>query len=376
MIGRLLISGLALLVGVTIAVAAGADAPDEDGGGETISEPAASNDTLTGRITGTIEQHREAGYRQDGQPQTFLTTRDRKEEFSIEMAKGVGYMFVIACGSGCDKVSMTLSDGARRAAIASATDQAATASVPATVAAAGTYAVSVSAPGCRQALCTLQTVVLLRDVGPPGKPKATARSSVPASKFPAVEADAAAGGKPPQRVAAPVIVAPAPTAPPVPMPAADPFGAFDNFDMEGFDIGPIKNTSAEACAAACLANPACRSYSFDKWNMVCFPKAGVGELVRTARSVTGLLKSVGEPQFSKGAMEFERFRNKRFPGGPDGQAAASFEACQDLCLKGKSCVAFTFLKSSKMCQLLPRTDVYQPDPGADSGAKRQKSSAQ
>ncbi|WP_069298721.1 alpha-2-macroglobulin family protein [Neptunicoccus sediminis] len=51
----------------------------------------------------------------------------------------------------------------------------------------------------------------------------------------------------------------------------------DKTDFYGSDIGKIFDVTFKDCAAACLANPACRAFTYNQTSAACFPKSAVGE---------------------------------------------------------------------------------------------------
>jgi PAN domain-containing protein len=335
-----------------------------------------SDTSLNERADDTIGQYEDEGFRQDGQKRVALIAKDGKDQFSVQLARRLEYAVVAVCGSGCDKVTVTLSDGLGRPIAVSNGDSFAT-SAQTTVAAPGAYTVKVAAPGCGRALCSLRTVVLLRDPKSqsatiaPLKGRQPGLGGVPEPAKPSAPAPPTlqqTPPAPPQAASSETMVPPLRGAP-----RPEPFQIFDNYDVIGFDLEVIKNSSADACAAICLRNRDCVVYSFDKWNHVCFPKSKGGELTFTPRSLTAVRAGTPVPRYSAAGVNFERFRNKRFPDpGDSARTTASLEACQELCLKGgMGCAAFSFIKSNRKCVLFSRTDVYQPDADADSGAKTQ-----
>lgn len=167
-------------------------------------------------------------------------------------------------------------------------------------------------------------------------------------------------------------------APANPVTAAEPtpgdgskrFKTFENTDVLGHDIHTIRQISFEACSSACKGNALCAAYSYDRWNKVCFLKDAASELVVDARSTTAVSDSLPVPPATNRPVVIQRFRGRGFPGNGDvQQAAASFEACEKTCSQANSCIAFTFVKTSRTCRMFKVAGEYFPNSDADSGAK-------
>ncbi|QGM45264.1 PAN domain-containing protein [Methylocystis heyeri] len=151
------------------------------------------------------------------------------------------------------------------------------------------------------------------------------------------------------------------------------FNTFDSGDIQGKDLGKIPSPSAEDCAAACRDNPACRAYSYDKWNHICFPKSSVGSLRLEPRAISGVIQGGPNPKLATSRIIMERYRGRAFPGaGYKTPNAGKPQDCEDICRRDEACVAYTFLWSSRKCQLMESTGEYFPNQEADSGGKKQE----
>jgi hypothetical protein len=60
-------------------------------------------------------------------------------------------------------------------------------------------------------------------------------------------------------------------------------------DLPGGDIASIFDTTAEACARACLANAQCLAFTFNTRNGSCFAKSAIGQPLPYAGAVSGVL---------------------------------------------------------------------------------------
>jgi hypothetical protein len=150
------------------------------------------------------------------------------------------------------------------------------------------------------------------------------------------------------------------------------FNTFDSGDIQGKDLGKLPAASAQDCAAACRDNPACRAYSYDKWNHICIPKSSVGALRLEPRAISGVIQGAPNPKLATSRIIMERYRAKAFPGaGYKSPNAGKPQDCEDICRRDEACVAYTFLWSNRKCQLMESTGEYFPDQEADSGGKKQ-----
>ena len=147
----------------------------------------------------------------------------------------------------------------------------------------------------------------------------------------------------------------------------------ENRDIHGRDFNKIANSTLSACLNACAFDPKCRALSFDQWNKWCFLKSSQGPLRLDPASITIIPDDEPSAVYS-GTSEFmEAFNDKYFPGkGFLSKSVGGTDACKDLCMVDNKCVAFTFYKSSKRCELFSKTGEYFRDKGADSGVKRQR----
>jgi hypothetical protein len=150
------------------------------------------------------------------------------------------------------------------------------------------------------------------------------------------------------------------------------FNTFDSGDLQGKDLGKLTTPSAQDCAAACRNNPACRAYSYDKWNHLCFPKASIGALRLEPRAISGVMIGSPNPKLATTRMTMERYQGRAFPGaGFKTSSAASSAICSESCKREEACVAYTYFWSSRKCQLYESTGEYFPSEEAESGGKKQ-----
>lgn len=63
----------------------------------------------------------------------------------------------------------------------------------------------------------------------------------------------------------------------------------EGVDLSGRDLAQIFDTTLEACAAACLTNPACEAVTFNARNNSCFPKAGVSGVTAYQGAFSGMV---------------------------------------------------------------------------------------
>jgi hypothetical protein len=143
-----------------------------------------------------------------------------------------------------------------------------------------------------------------------------------------------------------------------------------NRDIEGYDIGILKNADMPGCVLACQANHQCRAFTFDKWNRYCFLKSDITVLSLNPRSITGIPGTVAAPPMSAGAIVMEHYRGRAFPGSGYRTLTGQLDTCETACRNDPACVAYTFQKSGT-CHLFDVTGEYFPDALADSGGKVQ-----
>lgn len=150
------------------------------------------------------------------------------------------------------------------------------------------------------------------------------------------------------------------------------FRRMPNTDLSGVVIGKVSAGTLEQCEVACAGDNACRAYSFNMWNSVCFLKREPVLRVLEPSTMSGLKSETYPPAFSDAAVAMVRFRNKMFPGQPFRQNAEDrFEDCEASCRDSDSCVAFSYIKAESACRMFDAAGEYSSDEGADSGAKRQ-----
>lgn len=160
-------------------------------------------------------------------------------------------------------------------------------------------------------------------------------------------------------------------------PAASPAGltytSLDNRDLWGGDLTILKDSDLQRCVSACNSESSCRGYSFDKWNRYCFLKSEIGVLLVDPRSTSGVREHVQIPPMASSPLKMERFRGRMFPGAAYKEPSfSSFESCEAGCRQEEACIAFTFRKNDRICQLFSSTGEYLANSLADSGIKRQQ----
>ncbi len=150
------------------------------------------------------------------------------------------------------------------------------------------------------------------------------------------------------------------------------FTTFDSGDIQGVDLEKRSSPSVEDCAAVCRDNPACRGYSYDKWNHICFPKSGLGRLRLEPRAISGVVEGSPPPKLATSRVTMEHYNGRAFPGA--GFKTALVEGpdeCAEICRREQPCVAYTFFWTTGKCRLLDTTGEYFPDRDAESGGKKQ-----
>jgi hypothetical protein len=158
--------------------------------------------------------------------------------------------------------------------------------------------------------------------------------------------------------------------------AAEPskdFSMHENFDIVGGDAKRMELVDHDACMKACHADPACRGYSYDKWNRWCFLKDDVSRIRLEPNTVSAIRSSLGQPSRISTLVKMHRYRNRAFPWtGQDSARADTLDECEARCQASESCVAATFFRASKQCRLMAVAGEPTPDQKADSVVKRQE----
>jgi hypothetical protein len=219
----------------------------------------------------------------------------------------------------------------------------------------------------------------------------SAPESAPAQAAPSVSAAAVSGIE----AAAPVprsrpIPLPAPTMQePVPAPGwlleagadrrsqsggdGDPrtFVTYANHDIDGGDYEVLKKVGEEACADRCKADVRCRSYTFNKWENVCFLKSSTSRARIEPRGTSGVLASEAVRVSSRPPV-IQRSRAMRFPNEPYRVLAGMhYGACEKECLADARCLGFNFGKADLSCALIEAPAKSTPSASTDLGMKLQ-----
>jgi tetratricopeptide (TPR) repeat protein len=152
-------------------------------------------------------------------------------------------------------------------------------------------------------------------------------------------------------------------------------GSFKHFANTDFAGPLLKKTPADSaadCEVQCQANGNCAAFTFNVWNAACFLKSGVTTALLEPSSVSGLPAGAAAPPKSTAAKSMVRYRGRVFPGEPaSAGASASFVTCEARCEDDPHCVAFSYVKESRICRQFARAGEYSKDKGIDSGIKRQ-----
>jgi hypothetical protein len=147
---------------------------------------------------------------------------------------------------------------------------------------------------------------------------------------------------------------------------------YKNRDIQGGDIPPYKtNSDLASCELACSGNDKCIAYSFDRWNRFCFLKSKITPLRIDAHSITGVRNDQGAPTMRTGTPTTIVKYNVRFLGEGDSTMTANFDKCKDTCEHDDQCIAFTLLKSKRLCRIFKETGEYFQNSEFDSGWKEQ-----
>jgi hypothetical protein len=152
-----------------------------------------------------------------------------------------------------------------------------------------------------------------------------------------------------------------------------------NRDIHGHDIQVngrpfIPGIDLAACAARCRDMAECRAFSFDRWQGYCYLKDKIDTSYADPPSTIGVKQPAELPNVSKTApSEMIIVRNRLFTDTPrkPPELAETFDACRETCNTSRDCVAFSYVKLTRLCSHFDRTIGHYVDERADSGYKRQ-----
>ncbi|MCW4115946.1 PAN domain-containing protein [Aurantimonas sp. MSK8Z-1] len=170
---------------------------------------------------------------------------------------------------------------------------------------------------------------------------------------------------------------------PSPEGGVDRVALYSGLDFLGRDIDSRSAANAVACSDLCMANTACRAFTFNVKTRPgrgpnCFLKSSRGQLDGNGSALSGLLLRRGDPApqtFSFGAIDPTQslYHDIDFPGGdlsrrPQAQARTPFD-CRLACVNDARCAAFTFVARKKECWLKRGVEASRPLQGTTSGVK-------
>ncbi|MBY5918468.1 protein kinase [Rhizobium leguminosarum] len=156
------------------------------------------------------------------------------------------------------------------------------------------------------------------------------------------------------------------------VPATPQFSRYPNFDLSGDTYSSDEMGDVDACEAACASTSYCKAYTYDAWNRKCYLKDNFSTLQLNARTTSGALVGMPEPERSNASINFEYFNKKGFPGrGYSTESTASRDQCEDSCRNDDQCIAFNFRPANGQCDLFDQVGEYFGRPDVRSGSKRQ-----
>lgn len=151
---------------------------------------------------------------------------------------------------------------------------------------------------------------------------------------------------------------------------ADGLKRLAGYDIFGFDLPdmPIRNISADNCAAACSGNAACMAYTFNRPNGACFLKASGSTVVANANAETGYRASI-EGQLHQSSMTV--LEKTDLPGADYLKFShTEFVNCLNACEGDGRCAAFTYAGKYHTCWLKSSLPMPIKMRIATSGVKR------
>lgn len=150
------------------------------------------------------------------------------------------------------------------------------------------------------------------------------------------------------------------------------FTILPNTDLDGEQITRIPANNMMKCRDLCSINAKCESFTFDKWNGVCFLKNQTRNTFVQAKTISGRRSNLPPTVASTSPIQFSRYHNKSFYDKPYKQGSSrTFDECQRVCRFDNICIALSYKESSETCFLFDNVNAYQDGFGIESAAKRQ-----
>jgi hypothetical protein len=150
------------------------------------------------------------------------------------------------------------------------------------------------------------------------------------------------------------------------------FRAYDNYDLNGADIRKLQRIEQQSCSEACMDEPLCKAYSYDKWNKYCYLKNAASPLTVDAGSITGVRGGIEEPTISGTKIRLERRSAKKFSGRQfRAPYKATLDVCQTTCEDNAKCLGYTFFKRTSTCELFESITTFVSDETGTSAFKTQ-----
>ena len=161
------------------------------------------------------------------------------------------------------------------------------------------------------------------------------------------------------------------------------FDLLDNFDLPGSDYRSglsdprLKNIDLGACQASCVADRACKAFTYNVPLRVCFLKRTVPAQLAFQGAISGARREAGAAiSLAVAQVGFERLDNQDLPYNDyrSGLAEASLngidlEVCESQCAADASCRAYTYNSKARVCFLKTAATEPVAFSGAFSGIK-------
>jgi PAN domain len=158
-------------------------------------------------------------------------------------------------------------------------------------------------------------------------------------------------------------------------PAPVTFDTFVNFDISQHDIGMFYNTSYSSCNDKCRSDGRCVAFIFDKWKNACYLKDQVGPLVLDPRYTAVIRSDQPRPWRSTDKTDTCLYHNSSMVGEIGRSLnVPSAASCKLACEGNEECVAYTFVKSERRCNIFNSvSNRIKDDSNGESGARMQNS---
>ncbi len=138
-------------------------------------------------------------------------------------------------------------------------------------------------------------------------------------------------------------------------------------DVVGFDYAFLRGQSLEGCSGACVGDPQCHAFTFNRRHNACFLKSDARVLVTNADAISGVARPLAQSVLDAG---FRIETDRDAPGGDFLRLRESgYTDCLLACATEPRCAGFAYLRAQRDCWLKDRIGPVVPMPGVEFGLR-------